>query len=298
MKLKAVKAMTVTPEKAQIMLDEWKYTRQRAVNHGMINYYATQMANGEFLPHTDIAVAWVTNGDGKPHGYLVDGQHRLRAVVRSGIPHDFVLRQFDCASMDQVDSLYGFTDIGKARNINDMLRAQGKMEAYGLGKENLSAVSAAVTLIAADFGNRNKYTLTPTRRMEMIEQYAPAACQFLSAFGQSKTFRLIVRNSGSLAVALATFDEAALIYGEAKVANFWSGISANDGLRKGDPRKVVVDYVFIRASTLRRSEPAHKVARYVANCWNAWVTNRELTVSRVADATAPILIRGTRWNGK
>jgi hypothetical protein len=106
-----------------------------------------------------------------------------------------------------------------------------------------------------------------------------------------------------MAVGLVTFDESSAVYGDKKIEEFWLGLGKDDGLRIGDPRKAARVYLFEESSRPRLelggSVKQAYTARYVANCFNAWIEGRNIRNSAVrGDALSPIFIRGSRFKGK
>lgn len=72
----------ITPEEAQNLLV--KNIKNRPLNERTVNYYAEQMKNGK----------WQLNGEAiqfSKGGVLLNGQHRLKAVIKAGVPVTFML---------------------------------------------------------------------------------------------------------------------------------------------------------------------------------------------------------------
>lgn len=99
----------ITPEIAADMLTS--NTRNRSVRPAYVNELAGAMLRGE----------WVSNGDAirfDETGVLLDGQHRLHAIVASGVPmHALVVRGIPAAAMTTID-------VGRKRTAGDYLRLQ------------------------------------------------------------------------------------------------------------------------------------------------------------------------------
>ena len=96
--------VVVTPELASKWLARNK--KNRRVYQGRVALYASQMASGEWhLTHQGIAFDELGN--------LVDGQHRLLAVIESGVPIRFWV--FNGVSRDAMIAI----DMGKTRSAVD-----------------------------------------------------------------------------------------------------------------------------------------------------------------------------------
>lgn len=102
----------VTPQQAE----EWLYKNadfQRKLRDSIVDKYARDMINGQWkLTHQGIAF------DTK--GRLIDGQHRLAAVVKAGVPVKMLVVR------DSPSEAYDHLDLGYGRTAVDVLKAQGE----------------------------------------------------------------------------------------------------------------------------------------------------------------------------
>lgn len=102
-----VEVVQMTPERAERLLDQ--NTRNRAVKHNREKNYAGQMRNGDWRV------------DGNPirvgrDGVLLDGQHRLYAIVESGTTQTVILvTGLEPESMAAIDT-------GVSRSLADLLK--------------------------------------------------------------------------------------------------------------------------------------------------------------------------------
>lgn len=76
--------MTVTKEIADLALDN-KYKNQRGERPNWVEYLAREMRSGDFLSNNGQTL--VFDEDGNNH----DGQHRLEAISKTGIPQTFLV---------------------------------------------------------------------------------------------------------------------------------------------------------------------------------------------------------------
>lgn len=101
---------TITPVLAEEYLR--RNTKNRQLRSNIVGYYASQMKNGQ----------WMLNGEGiifNEEDVLVDGQHRLAAVIESGVDVDMlVVRNADKDSFTTVDC-------GISRKISDTFFVKG-----------------------------------------------------------------------------------------------------------------------------------------------------------------------------
>lgn len=108
---------TVTPELARLWLDTNSGNRQ--LRSTVVDRYARDMSAG----------AWALTGAPivfSDQGFLIDGQHRLAACVKSQVP--FQTAVMHGASLDS----HGAIDVGLRRSLKDELRWRGESNATDL----------------------------------------------------------------------------------------------------------------------------------------------------------------------
>ena len=99
-----IRLVKVTPEMAEEMLEH--NTQNRAIRKKTVSEYAQSIMSGNWKCTPD-AVAFSRDGT------LINGQHRLSAVVQAGIP----VKMFVASGMEQSEYL----DRGAKRNVSDNL---------------------------------------------------------------------------------------------------------------------------------------------------------------------------------
>lgn len=284
------------------MLEEHPYTRQRDINARQIEFYAEMMTAGEWKPFSDIEIAYAVNGDGTEHGYLINGQHRLYAVIESNSEVEFVVKHVVCDSQEEVGQRYGTVDVGRVRSPADYARSLALSEELGFKEYLINRLTSAVTAIHNEFKRSGHYNISTPQKFILVREYRKEARQyFTNTAGGVAVVTKQMNRSFPLAVALITLKESVAIYGEEKVKHFWSGIAFDNGLKTGDPRKLA-NYHFMQVALGMSAKgtriEAPYTARFLANCFNAFVEDRELKQTRVDDALAPIIIYGTHFKGK
>lgn len=117
---------TITPEEASILLR--LNTRNRKINETLVDELVRQIQAGEFLLNGDtVRLSWPV-GDGEIKlPILLDGQHRLRAIEKSGVALEtIVVRGLDPKTQVTIDT-------GRKRTTADNLRIEGFKESTNLG---------------------------------------------------------------------------------------------------------------------------------------------------------------------
>lgn len=119
----SVRVQMVTPSTARDWLTY--NTMNRPMSDRIVAKYAQQMADGK----------WLVNGDTITFAddVLIDGQHRLAAVVKSGVTIPMIVVN------DVVRDAFATKDTGKKRNGADILGI--------LGEQNASTVAAVLSKV-------------------------------------------------------------------------------------------------------------------------------------------------------
>ena len=98
----------VTPEMAQTWLNNNNFDRQRSLREHHIFTLAEEMEGGNFIPHSAIVFARLDKQD-----FLIDGQHRLNAVMLHGKPVNLPILTKIAANLEQVARWYASIDQGR-----------------------------------------------------------------------------------------------------------------------------------------------------------------------------------------
>jgi hypothetical protein len=153
------KVMTVTPEMAakviertQSLIAEGKF-RQRTVNNATVEQYARAMREGKWiLTHQGIGIG--------ENGAVLDGQHRLEAIARSGVSVEMLVSTdiplvgmqngYKVMTMDAVDR-------GRIRGIGQQLQI-----GHGLANANAIAGICKAICLACTGDGAIKLSVTDT----------------------------------------------------------------------------------------------------------------------------------------
>lgn len=283
--------LLVAPELAKRILAEANYERQRPVYSHHIVLLADAMRRNKWTAGSQIAFALF---GGRLH--LVNGQHRMHAVIQAGRSIEFQVLIEPCQTMAEVDALYYRFDVQqRKRSIAEVLNAAEVADRHGLSKGLAKATYEAVALIMNGM-QRPNYAVEPIKassidaRLDAARTWWPIAAKY-EAFIESapKAVKRKLVSAGITAVALVTIK-----YQEAEAEKFWRGVADNDGLRKHDPRHTFVNDILVRRlSSGSISQPA-----VVASLsWNAFFEGRDQKIVKV-HSNAVIRIAGTPFDGR
>lgn len=128
----------------------------RNLNSNTIKQYVSYMQRGE----------WQLNGETikiTKAGRLLDGQHRLSAVVQYGQPQQFiVVRELDDDNMETID-------VGKKRTIADALTIKGVKSAQN------NVLSAAVKYVmdfeGGEYARTRSASISPTTAIKYVRKH-------------------------------------------------------------------------------------------------------------------------------
>ena len=227
---------------------------------------------------------------------LINGHHRMSSQAASGVAIEWTIVIHDCASAEEVSTLYYSFDTNlRIRTNHNILAATGIAEEMGIAPSAAEALYRAVPLIEAgfDFSVAARDPIMERvidRRLERMRSFQKEAIAFDAAIkGAPKQIKKKLRAQGALCVALTAFKHQPEL-----AADFWGGVAQNDGLRKGDARHT---YLRLLQSEIGASGTTAEVgARAAAVAWNAFYDGRQITFIRTT--SGPIRIDGTPYRGK
>lgn len=141
-----LKVEKISPTKAKTYLNH--NNSNRALREGVVEQYASDMKSGKWT-HCVAPIVFYENGD------IADGQHRLWAIIESGVSQDFfVMRNLPRDAGLNID-------IGLNRNLVDNARIAG------LDSDLTYTVLGAARACA--LGRRSRNRMSPAKQLEMLE---------------------------------------------------------------------------------------------------------------------------------
>ena len=253
----------INPQRASEMLAA--NTSNRPLSKATVRSFAEAMRRGDWLI-THQGIAFDTRG------VLVDGQHRLAAIVEADLPVELTV--FNDVEPDTFDVL----DTGKRRNAADVLAIEGEKSTTLLAAmvhtvwqyedrpdASWSGGNAAVT---------NHQIVQTVAQNPKLRDFVPVADRIAAETGMIK----------SAAGAAAYVVEQANKAKKAQLADWYEGIVEGAGLSKNDPRLLFRKTMFAMARkqagvVQRRRDTREHVALYL-KAFNAWATGETLTQLR------------------
>lgn len=243
---------TVTPEQAEAWLGRNK--RNRHIRQSLVQQYARDMKDGNW-PYTGDAIRFDTDGN------LLDGQHRLKAIVEAGVPLDIeVIRGLAPETQNVMDT-------GAKRTYGDMLAL------HGYTAPGVLAAAARIALRVENgliLGNRFKPTQGEILRFIEANPDLTESTTIGVKYGRRADARPSVW--AYCHFILAQIDRE-------KADAFMIGAATKVGLEEGDPRLVLA----LRLADLRRAGVRVSDAdslSLIYRAWNAWREDRKMVFIR------------------
>lgn len=284
--------LLVTPEIAKSLRESAHYERQRPINQMHVTRLATEMEKGRFVAGTQIHICQI--GDALS---IINGNHTLEAVIASGVSVPLDILYSEVRNEDEVARLYARHDIGRWRDWAATIRAAGLYDKIHAPKMSINNFGGACLYILCDFAHiggggreskeHNERRTSRDVRVEKMREYQPFAERYFSCITDA-TGALLRRlhSAPVLAAALETFR-----YQPGKAKEFWTAVAQNEGLKRGDPRRTLVNYLIELPS---QSNNRSILPRAVAAAWEAWYDGRDLQIIRI-HAAVPFKLAGTPW---
>jgi len=252
------KVQKITPAKAQQMLEA--NTSNRPLSRAVVKAYADAMQRGDWLV-THQGIAFDSNG------LLVDGQHRLAAIVEAEVPVDVtVFTEVEPGTFDVLDT-------GKRRNASDVLAIEGEKSATVL-----AAMVRAVWLYEnrPDAGwNGGKAAVTNHQVLAALQDH-PKIRDFVTVGERLSQETGMIKSAAGAAAYLTENNNK-----RTDLSDWYDGILEGAGLGKSDPRLVFRKAMFSMArkqagQVQRRRDTREHVSLYL-QAFNAWATGEEIS---------------------
>lgn len=289
-------------ERARAWLTRYEYPRQRPEYINVVRNYSGMMTKGEWQPSTIILCTY----DGTPQTsheavgegpmlergtYLLNGRHRLSAVVDSDTSVRFLVERHLTSWPADVHHLYMVQDRGRSRTAGDVYRALGLDETLGLSLHNLRMIGEGHHYIQSGFAARRPAIIDAYARAAFVQAWVEEGRDWITCVSGSRSKSIpFLTASPVTAVALVI-----LRFQREQAMRFLTAFTHDDGINQGTPEKSLHDWVM---ETRVRTMIDHHYARHVAAAWNAFYAGRSLERVLIRDPEAPIKIAGTPFTGR
>ena len=278
----------LTPEYAQQILSICAYPHQRTVRQTWVLELSEIIKAGQFAT-TMVTIAACPALDAV---YLVDGYHRLSAIVQAEMPACVLVNVVTCKSMKEVGELYSRLDRGLPRTVADGLIARNMPALTDVPISTLRQAIAAYNVMKGGF--RKDPTVTRRRgsdeKIEHLNEWLPELRLYVDTIACApRTIYRRLCTSPIMAVGLVL-----MRHQKDKAYTFFKGVAMMDNLQIDSPQYAMLTKVLASDVGVRKIGTA-TMSRCVAACWNAYYEGRSLAYVRAGDITKPIIILGTPY---
>ena len=260
----------VTPAMAADWLAKHNFSGQRKIRSEKVDSLAKTMMVGRFMAGTAITFD-VFGGD----THLVNGQHTLSAIVKSGmtIPLTVIVRRVN--SMEDVAHDYSRHDT--RMSIRTEMAA---LEAYaldlGIPHSIVNIASAAMRAILIGLSTPYRKDIDARSdafiKASALRDYKDEISTYYKAIQVAPMLLSCLRLSPVFAIGIETFR-----YQPKEAWDFWSVIAQNEGLKKGEPRRALSDFLMLHRAD---GTPNQTFLKAAAHAWNAYFNGRNLQIVR------------------
>ncbi len=257
---------TVTPEIAKEWLKHNTFMSQRKLRPAHVTRLTNAMKSGIF---TTGNIAFAQNPSGS-RVELMNGQHQLSAVVKSGCNIVANIERTVCEKLEDAANYFSQFDVGITRSVADIVTAEANAIGVTWSKHICKLLVAAMPHIGAD----NMYRTLNSN----ISKYERACAlslhsregQFLSDVLTGENGRMLqkvpVVVAAIMTMRVNTFD----------ARTFWHGVRTGIDLTAKDPRRPLRDYLMMTSmakegrATYQGAVSARAVSSRCVSTWNLW----------------------------
>lgn len=242
----------ITPEKAAEMLAANLHNRPLRPRH--VRTMAMDMAAGN----------WRLNGEAvkfAKDGTLLDGQHRLAAIVESGATVEImIVTGLETADQETMDA-------GRKRTLADVLSLRGE--------ENANALASAITIHWRRKIGQITSNASPTTQqaLRILDEQPGLRLSVTAVNKAARTLRIPQGMSAALHYEMATLNSE-------DAEDFWSRLTTGLGLHEKHPIYVLRRKLEENAATIGRKLDRVTIHAYVIKAWNAYREGREMAIIR------------------
>lgn len=249
-----VQVVTITPELAGRLLDA--NPRNRGIKNANLKRVAAAMEEG----------AWKVNGDTirvDTDGYLLDGQHRLLAVVASGISYEGIL------VTGLAPEVFDTIDQGVKRTPGDILTTHGV--------KNAKAVASTLPIVAEYLSGGRDFEMAATRYRDRLR----SLCDEHSGVGNSLWVSAALGTLAPQRVAMAMHYLVSWV-SPGKADAFFKAVSTGESMAAGDPPLMLRNRLVDNLGAKAKLRPWYIMALFI-KAWNAYALGVKMKVLRHSD---------------
>jgi hypothetical protein len=281
--------VTIAPGIAKRILEETNFEGQRTLKPIRRQKHLNRLIAGTWNPNFPVTFAMLPDG----RLYLVDGQHRMDAIVAFDVATRVRINISAVKVEDDIRKLYaGFDESDSSRSEIEVIDGVGLVQSAGIRREVVRGGMRALAVIINNMEpSQGSGAAWEARMLDSRLSAFPDWEEEISAWARitelaNRFIKNKLLNAGCMAVGIYT-----LKHQPGRAMEFWSALAENDGLGKNDPRaRLIADF----QTRSLRSGSSRQVIQAPAVAWNAWNEGRDLKIIKCVDGAA-ITIWGTPY---
>jgi hypothetical protein len=258
----------ITPDLARKYLE--KNTRNRRVSETTTQRYTRAMKEGKWKGLNGEVIRFSKNG------VLLDGQHRLTSIAKSGKPMEtFVMRGLD-------EDAFTTIDIGKRRNAGDCLSIIGTV---AHPNQVASSIRAVISYERKVLFMSGANALTEISNGDITERFL-ADSRLVADIQQGLQFRRVKR---LMTPSLCGAFYYLLGKADSEKRDEFFGVLENPAMQGAEKPLIALHDKLMRDRGTALKPPQKLIANVVAVAWNAYYENRRLL--KIHPSPMPDLLR-------
>ncbi len=280
--------VTVTPEMADGWLATAMYERQRRRAEWHVKRLSLEIEKGRFIAGSQIHFG-IINGEMR----LVNGQHTLAAISRTGISVPLAVLRTVVRNEHEIGELYGRHDRHRGRTPHDAFLGMGLSGELQMEEVEVNAFSAGLKFVLAGLRRPSVHLHPEMASLDYLagqmRAWSNTARTYFDCVRDARHgMKAAFRRSPVVAIGLVTIHAK-----EEQAKEFWAGAASDDGLHKHDPRRALNQ--FLATTTSGHGDPITYM-RNIAGAWNKYFENGELQFLRPGDmGKIGVTVRGSKF---
>lgn len=260
-KMIKMEVAVIDPIRAEILLKNNKYNN-RNIRNDWINVLCRIMQDGLFVGG-DISVGVF---DGESH--LVNGQHQLNCIIKTGLSQRVVYKTFQCEKESDLSLLFRCFDSHYSRSLNDKVRIEKESLEIDVPDRIVSVVNTAMSIKHGIF----KKSFNHHDRVRLVGQYRDEAEFIHLLMGGGRRFHHMLRGS-VVKVIIDTYhinpDDS---------YKFWTKVGSGANLNEKDPRLVLRNYL-LSGDVIGAGNSTDREVMYKCTiAWNRWRSGSDVSI--------------------
>ena len=275
----------VTPAMSALVMDRYKFLRQRIISMPTVQKYADAMRNNTFKPGSVVTIAM--DGGGKK--WLVDGNHTMMAVQDYGNPFSLCVETRLVENESDAAVLYSTFEARK-RSTGAHMQAFGLDVLTGVSGTMLGRFSTGLHMLEMEFPQKFPRLVDAAQRQALVARWADTCKPVADMLSGAQYNNLIFGRSSSVAMVFLTVKHQPDL-----AIPFWGSIVNNDALQFGSAAHTIHKYLSDKGG--RSCLPAEQFAALAVG-WNAYVAGRRTSVLKVFVGPIVVTVDGTPWRNR